>query len=110
MLFELVSLKCGDISDDEYRNISETVWYYRKCIAIREKNKSVQQAKLFLRYVDDIVRTVKGNPEKVLRVANFLHPNLQFTKETPKVKRNLAFLDLKICIDKSRKINCEWYQ
>ena len=28
------------------------------------KNKSVQQTKLFLRYVDDIVRTVKGDPEK----------------------------------------------
>ena len=41
--------KCGYISDDEYRNISETVWYCRKCIPIREKNKSVQQAKLFLR-------------------------------------------------------------
>ena len=64
-------VKCGDISDDEYRNISETVWYCRKCIAIREKNKSVQQAKLFLRYVDDIMRTVKGGPEKVLRLQNY---------------------------------------
>ena len=57
-------VKCGDISDDEYRNISETLWSCRKCIAIREKNQSVQQAKFFLRYVDDIVRTVKGDPEK----------------------------------------------
>ena len=73
-------IKCGDILDDEYPNISETVWYCRKCIAIREKNKSVQQAKLFLRYVDDIVGTVKVDPEKVLRAANLLHPNLQFTK------------------------------
>ena len=29
----------------------------------------MQQARLFLRYVDDIVRTVKGDPEKVLRAA-----------------------------------------
>ena len=42
-------VKCGDILADEYRNISETVWYCRKCIAIREKNKSVLQANLFLR-------------------------------------------------------------
>ena len=63
-------VKCGDISDDEYRNINETVWYCRKFITIREKNKSVQQAKFFLRYVYDIVRTVKGDPEKVLRAAN----------------------------------------
>ena len=102
-------VKCGDISDDEYRNISETVWYCRKCIAIRKKNKSGQQSKLFLRYVDDIVRTVKGDPEKVLRAANLLHPNLQFTIETPNTNGTLAFLDLQISIDKSRKISCGWY-
>ena len=103
-------VKCGDISDDEYRNISEAVLYGRKCIAIREKNKSVQQAKLFLRYVDDIVITVKGDSEKVLRALNLLHPYLQFTRETPNTNGNLAFLDLQISIDKSRKINCGWYQ
>ena len=68
-------VKCGDVSDDEYRNISETVWYCRKCIAIREKNKSVQQTKFFLRYVDHIVRKVKVDPEKVLWAACLLHPN-----------------------------------
>ena len=56
------------------KKISETVWYCRKCIAIREKNKSEQHAKLFLSYVDDIVRTVKGDTENVLRAANLLHP------------------------------------
>ena len=76
-------VKFGEISDDEYQNISETVWYCRKSIAIREKNKSVQQAKLFLRYVDDIVRTVKRDPEKVVRAANSLPSILQFTIETP---------------------------
>ena len=108
--FNWCHVKWGDISDDEYRNISETVWYCRKYIAIRDKNRSVQQAKLFLRYVDDIVRTVKGDPEKVLRAANLLHPNLQFTIETPNTNGNLAFLDLQISIYKSRKISCGWYQ
>ena len=103
-------VKCGDISVDEYRNKSETIWYCRKCIAIREKNKSGQQAKLFLRYVDDIVRTVKGDPEKVLRAANLLHPNLQFTIETTNTNGTLAFLDLQISTQKSRKISCGWYQ
>ena len=103
-------VKCGDISDDEYRNIRETVWYCRKCIAIREKNKSGQQSKLFLRYVDDIMRTVKDDPEKVLRATNLLHPNLQFTIETPNTNGTLAFLELQISIDKSRKISCGWYQ
>ena len=66
------------------------------------ENKSVQQAKLFLRYVDDIVRTVKGDPEKVLRAANLLHPNLQFTIETPNTNGKLAWLDLHISFDKKQ--------
>ena len=69
-------VKCGDISDDEYRIISKTVWYCIKCIEIREKNKSVQQAKCYLLiYVDEIVRTVKRDPEELLLAANLLHPN-----------------------------------
>ena len=76
----------------------------------KKKNKSVQQAKLFLRYVDDIVRTVKGDPEKVLRAANLLHPNLQFTIEKPNTNGKMAVLDLQTSIDKNRKINCGWYQ
>ena len=52
-------VKCADLSDDEYRIISETISYCRKCIAIRKKNKSVEQANLFVRYVDDIERTVR---------------------------------------------------
>ena len=56
------------------------------------------------------MRTVNGDPEKVLRAANLLYPNLQFPIETPNTNGKLAFLDLKISIDKSRKINCGWYQ
>ena len=62
----------------------------------------MQQAKLFMRYVEDITRTVKGDPEKVLQAANLLHPNLQFTKETTNTNGKLAFLDLQFSIDKSR--------
>ena len=47
ILFEQVSKKSGNISIDEYQKIGETVWYCRKCIAMREKNKSVQQANIF---------------------------------------------------------------
>ena len=39
-------------------------------------------------------RTVKGGPEKVLRAAKLLHPNLQFTIETQNTNGKLAFLDL----------------
>ena len=40
--------------------------------------RDIQQTKLLLRYVADIVRTVKGEPICVLDAANSLHPNLQF--------------------------------
>ena len=53
--------------------------------------------KVFLRYVDDIVRTVKGNPGLVLEAAYKLHPNLQFTIEDFDSNGNLAFLDLHAC-------------
>ena len=45
----------------------------RKSIAILEKNNSVQQAKFFLRHVDDIVSAVTGDPEEALRAANLLN-------------------------------------
>ena len=46
----------------------------------------------------------------MLRAANLLRPNLQFTIETPNTNGTLAFLDLQISIDKSKKISCGWYQ
>ena len=52
--------------------------------------------KFFLRYVDDIVRTVEGDPGLVLEAANKLHPNLQFTIEELDRNGNLAFLDLNV--------------
>ena len=93
-------IKGGDLSVDEYHKINETVWYCGKCIALREKNNSVQQANFFLGYFDDILRTVKGDPEKVLRAANLLHPNLQFTIETPNKNGKLAFLIRKLILTK----------
>ena len=66
----------------------------------KRENKSEQQVKLFLRYNDDIVRTVKGDPEKVLRATNLLHSILQFTIETLNTNGKLAFLDLQISFEK----------
>ena len=58
----------------------------------------MKQSKLFL-------RTVSGDPEKVLRAANLLNPNLKFTIETPNTNGKSEFLDLQISIDKNRKNN-----
>ena len=52
------------------------------CNERREGELRMTGGKLFLRYVDDIVRTVKGDPSVVLHVANKLQPKLKFTLET----------------------------
>ena len=65
--------------------------------------------KLFLRYVDDHVKTVRGEPSCLLD-ANSLHPNLQFTLEESNSKVKLPFLDLNINISQGSGLNCSWYQ
>ena len=64
-----------------YASITEIVWYCESCCRAKNKEKDATQVKLFLRYVDDIVRTVRGEPSCLLDAANSLHPNLQFTLE-----------------------------
>ena len=49
--------------------------------------------KVFVRYVDDILRMVKGDPGVVLEAANKLHPSLQFTIEELDSNGYLPFLD-----------------
>ena len=66
--------------------------------------------KVFRRYVDDIVRTVKGDSEVVLEAANKLHPNLQFAMQELDSNSNLALLDLNFNVDSGKKATCGWYQ
>ena len=67
-------------------------------------------AQVFDRYVDDIVRTVKGDPQLLLQQANKLHPNLQFTLETMDATMGLPFLDMRVKTDDRGTTTCEWYQ
>ena len=60
--------------------------------------------------MDDLVRTVMGDPGLVLEAANKLHPNLQLTIEELDSNGNLAFLDLNVNVDSGKKVTCEWYQ
>ena len=69
-----------------------------------------QELKLFKRYIDEIVCTVKGNPLSYLEYANLFQKNLQFTRETRNGSGDLAFLDLCINVNEDRKISCHWYQ
>ena len=52
----------------------------------------MNSVKFFLRYEDDLVRAVKGDPGVVLEAANKLHPNLQFTIEELDSNGNLSIL------------------
>ena len=83
--------------------MAETVWY---CIA-RKKQQEADRAgngvKVFLRYVEDIIRTVKGDPRLVPVAANKLHPNLQFTIEELDSNSNLVFLDLNVYVDSGKR-------
>ena len=65
---------------------------------------------MFLRYVDDLVRTVKGKPTCVLDAVNSLHRNLQFTLEKTNSEENLPFLDLNIKVWPDSGATCNWYQ
>ena len=102
-------LGCGNILESEYADIAETVWYCMTCKKQQEADRTVNGVKVFLRYVDDIVRTVKGDPGVVLEAANKLHPNLQFTIEELDSNGNLAFLDLNVNVDSAKKVTCGWY-
>ena len=103
-------LNCGKISDDVYASITEIVWYCEGCCRAKNKEKVISQVKLFLRYVDDIVRTVRGEPSCLLDAANSLHPNLQFTLEKTYSEGNLPFLVLNINVSQGRRVTCSWYQ
>ena len=61
-------------------------------------------------FLDEIVRTVKGDPGVVLEAANKLHPNLQYTIEELDSNGNLAFLDLNVHVNSAKKVTCGWYR
>ena len=66
------------------------------CIACKkqqEADRAENDVKVFLRYVHDTVRTVKGDLGLVREAANKLYPNMQFTIEELDSNGNLAFLD-----------------
>ena len=113
-LFELVSIKVltsvKQYPDSKHADIGETVWYCMTCKKQEESDRTVNGVKVFLRYVDDIFRTVKGDHGVVLEAANKLHLNMQFTIEELDTNGNLGFLDLNVNVDSGKKVTCGWYQ
>ena len=62
----------------------------------------------FVKYVDDFVRTIRGEPSCLLKAANALHPNLQFTLEETNSEGNLPILDLNIHVSQGKGVTCSW--
>ena len=89
--------------------MQDVVWTFTYC-----NNQQIvgryEEMKLFKRYVDDIICTVRGDPDENLKFANSLHNNLQFTLEKVNMEGNLAFLDIKVNVSSKINIICHWYQ
>ena len=84
------------------------------CSFYRENDKTdinhSSETEVFLRYVDDIERTVRGDTKELLGVVNNLHQNLPFTLETTDDKNSLPFLDISIKVKPKGTIFCTWYK
>ena len=72
--------RCQKISNEEYANMQDVVWICTYC-SNQQTVGRYEELKLFKRYVDDIIRTVRGDPNEFLKFANSSHNNLQFTLE-----------------------------
>ena len=73
------------------------------CKKQQKADKTENGVKIFPKYVDDLVITVKDDPGVVREAANKLRPNLQFAIEEVDSNGNLAFLDLNVNVDTQEK-------
>ena len=90
--------------------MANTVWFCPACCELKERNQHSEETKLFLRYVADMVRTVKGNPGELLKLANQLHLNLQLLWKKANDKGKLVFLHININVNTCKKLICGCYQ
>ena len=84
------------------------------CSFCRKKDKTdinhSSETKIFLRYVDNIVRTTRSDTKELLDAVSNLHPSLHFTLETTDDKNRLAFLEMSINGKPEGTIYCLRYQ
>ena len=67
-----------------------------------------KRAKVFARYVDDVIRTVKMEYiDLLMTIANKLHKNLQFTIEK-EVEQSIPFLDMRVTRH-GKSLSTSWY-
>ena len=84
------------------------------CSFFRENDKTDinhwSATNVFLRFVNDIERTIGADTKELLDAVISLYPNLQFTLETTDEKKSLPFLDMSINVQLEGTIFCTWYQ
>ena len=85
--------------------------YCSNCQKINKLDSELEtEGKLVLRYVDNIICTVNGEPDTLLRKVNTLCRKLELAMEEPDENGNLDFLDMNINVNSRKEINCEWYK
>ena len=103
--------KCQQISNTEHDRMENQ---FCMCSFCRENDKTdinqSSKTKFLLRFVNDIVRTVRGDTKELLDADNNLHPNLHFTLETTKDKNILPFPDMSNNVKPMGTIFCTWHQ
>ena len=71
--------------------------------------KVAENARLFDRYMDDIIRNIKkAEIEAKLAEINNLHPNLKFTIEREE-NGTIPFLDMKLIHEQDGSLSSTWY-
>ena len=86
--------------------MQDVVWICTYCS--NQQTEGRFDINLFKRYVDDIICTVRGDPDEHLKFANLSH-NLQFILEV-NMEADLAFLDINVKVSSKSNITCHWYQ
>ena len=103
--------KCEQTSNAEYDSIENEFWM---CSFCRENYQTdinhSSETKVFLRYVDGIVRIVRSDTKELLDAVNNLHPNFQFALETTDDENSLPILDMSINLQPEWNILCIWYK
>ena len=94
---KLFHAKCQRISNTEYVSIENQFWSRLFCCENDKNDINLSnETKSFLRHVDDIVRTVKGDTKELSEAVNNLHRNHQYKIETTDDKNSLPLLGMSI--------------
>ena len=74
-------IKFQKMDKEHYAKFGDVVWMCMNCKKLPVGDYG-RKRKLFERYLDDIICTVKNDPNKLLQEVNDLNPNLEFTLKT----------------------------